>query len=303
MRATIEEIREAFADAGYCSNPQIDCATWVATVAERPLLIEGNPGVGKTAVAKALAKGLGLPLIRLQMYEGLTDDKVLYDYDYQRQLLTLEAVKPKIEESYAGMSAQEAIHSVAGSIDFYGEDFLIERPILRAIRSDRRCVLLIDEIDKAAEEMEYCLYEFLEDYAITIPQLGEIRCDEKTRPIVIITSNGYRELSGALRRRCNYLYIEDKGYEELIEILKMQAGADDAIAKGIAACLVAIQGTELRRPPSVSEAIDWARFLSENPDRTYETVIGTLGLLAKSHRDRPVIERIVSERGEILWEA
>lgn len=303
MRITIEEVRKAFADAGYCSNQSIDYATWVAAVTERPLLIEGNPGVGKTAVAKALAKGLGLPLIRLQMYEGLTDDRVLYDYDYQRQLLTLEAVKPKIEESYAGMSAQDAVRSVARSIDFYGEDFLIERPILRAIKSERRCVLLIDEIDKAAEEMEYCLYEFLEDYSITIPQLGEVRCDDETRPVVIITSNGYRELSGALRRRCNYLYIDDKGYEELIEILKVQAGADDAVARGIAECLVAIQGTALRRPPSVSEAIDWARFLSDVPDRTYETVVGTLGLIAKSHRDRPAIERIVSERGEVLWEA
>lgn len=303
MQITIGQIRDAFGKSGYCSNDDIDYATWIACLTERPLLIEGNPGVGKTAIAKALSQGLGLPLIRMQMYDGLTDDQVLYDYDYQRQLLTLEAVKPKIEESYAGMSVQEAIDATAASVDFYGESFLIDRPILRAIRSTERCVLLIDEMDKAPEEIEYMLYEFLEDYSITIPQLGEVRCPEDTRPIVIITSNGYRELSGALRRRCNYLYIEDKTYDELIEILMAQAQASEDIAKGVATCLVSLRETGLRRPPSVSEAIDLARFLNDNVPLTKEKVMGALGIISKSHKDKRAVMRVVSERGEVLWQA
>ena len=145
-----------------------------------------------------------LPLIRLQMYDGLTDDKVLYDYDYQRQLLTLEAIKPKLEEETRGLNVNDAIQKVSKNVNFYGKDFMIPRPILRTIDGTGRKLLLIDEVDKVSEETEYMLYEFLEDYSITIPQYGRIECPPDQRPLVFLTSNSYRELSGAMRRRCVY---------------------------------------------------------------------------------------------------
>lgn len=303
MRCGLSDIRAAFERGGYCSNDKIDYATWVSVLCDRPLLIEGEPGVGKTAVARALSDGLGLPLIRLQMYEGLTDDKVLYDYDYPRQLLTLEAVKPQIERDFGKMGTNDAIRAVAGSLDFYGPEFLVRRPVLRSITSDVRCVLLIDEIDKAPEEIEYMLYEFLEDYSITIPQYGRIECPDDRKPIVVITSNGYRELSGALRRRCNYLYIDRKGRDELIEIIKVRANADDGIAEGVARCMESFGRVQLQKQPSVSEAIEYARFLQENRPVTRELALGALGIIAKSQRDVSQIRRLVDRDGAVLWQA
>ena len=303
MKITLNEIHEALERTGYCSTTRMDTAIWAALVCDKPLLIEGDPGVGKTSLAKALADGLGFPFIRVQMYEGLTDDKVLYEYDYQKQLLTLEAVKPKLEEEYAGKTLSEVIAAVSSSLDFYGEQFLIKRPVLRAIMSDVPCVLLFDELDKASEEIEYLLYEFLEDYSITIPQYGTMSCSLDTRPLVFITSNNYRELSGALKRRCNYLYIDRKSESEVYEILRARSSADEKIAAGIAKCIAAMPGT-LRQTPSISEAIDLAGFLAEaGQDISYQMVMDALGIIAKNNRDRKVIEQIVAENGEVLWEA
>ena len=303
MRITLDRIHKALAKSGYCSNTRIDTSLWAAIICDKPVLIEGDPGVGKTSLAKALADGLGYEFIRVQMYEGLTDDKILYDYDYQKQLLTLEAVKPKLEAEYADDTLSDTIGKVASSLDFYGEDFLIKRPVLRAITSQKRCVLLFDELDKASEEIEYMLYEFLEDYSITIPQYGQIASTSKNKPIVFITSNNYRELSGALKRRCNYLYIDRKTESEIYDILKAKAQADDRIARGIARCLVEMPDT-LRQMPSISEAIDFADFVSRAGDKvTKDLVLDSLGILAKNSKDRRIIEKIVSERGEVLWQA
>ena len=303
MRITLDKIRKSLDKTGYCSNERINTALWAALVCGKPILIEGDPGVGKTSLAQALAKGFGYQFIRVQMYEGLTDDKILYDYDYQKQLLTLEAIKPKLEEAYEGKDLAETISSVASSLDFYGDDFLIKRPVLRAITSEKPCVLLFDELDKASEEIEYMLYEFLEDYSITIPQYGTIASSAKNRPIVFITSNNYRELSGALKRRCNYLYIDRKSESEIYDILKAKAKVDDSIAQGIARCIVSMPDT-LRQTPSISEAIDFAEFLSHaGSDITKELVLDSLGILAKNSKDRRVIEQIVSENGEVLWQA
>lgn len=296
---TLNEIREGLRKQSYCSNENIDYAVMAACLFDKPVLIEGDPGVGKTSLAYAVAGMLGLELVRLQMYDGLTDDRILYDYDYQRQLLTLEAVKPKLEKELEGMSANESIAKVAKDVDFYGWEFIIPRPILRTIDGSGRKVLLIDEIDKASEETEYMLYEYLENYSVTIPQYGKVECPEDQKPIVFLTSNGYRELSGALRRRCGYLYVEKKTRREIVEILKTKAGADDALANGVAACLVELQERKLKHPISISEAIDWTKFLKQG--RSRERALGAIGLIAKDRRDMQTVADAVLRNGDAVW--
>ena len=186
---TIEEIDKGLKENGYIPNDDICYAVFEALSLQKPILIEGDPGVGKTSLAIAVSKMLSLPFLRLQMYDGLTKDEILYDYDYQRQLLTLEAEKPKINEEIKG---------IAGDVNFYGEEFLIPRPVLQTINGTGKKLLLIDEIDKSSEETEYMLYEYLEGYGINIPQLGPVNCPEGQKPVVFLTSNGYRELSGRI---------------------------------------------------------------------------------------------------------
>ena len=301
MNITLQGIKDAFQKSGYCTNDHITYAFFSSILCDRPMIIEGAPGVGKTSSVKALADGLGMPFLRVQMYEGLTADQILYDYDYQKQLLTLEAIKPKLEEEYKNIGINEAIQRVVNEMDFYGTPFLIKRPVLKSILSNKRVVLLFDEIDRAAEEVEYMLYEFLENGSISIPQHGEIFCDKETLPLVFFTSNNYRELSGALKRRCNYLYIEQKTREEIIQILIEKANADMHIATGIAKCLQLIQGANVRQIPSISEAIEFAVYLNANEKVTKELVMNSLGILIKNHRDENVIRTIVSENGEVLW--
>lgn len=301
MKITLNQIKQALDSQNYLSDTDTLYAVWASASQSRPLLLEGKPGVGKTSIAKALADGLDLPYIRLQMYEGLTDDKILYDYDYQKQLLMLETIKPQLEKDFEDMTANEAIKAANKSIDFYGPDFLIKRPILRAITSDKPCVLCIDEIDKAPEEIEYMLYEFLENYSITIPQLGEIKCDEDKKPIVFITSNGYRELSGALRRRCNYLYLEPKTEKELVQILISKTRSSEKIARGIARCLAVMEESTMRYKPSVAEAISYAEFLASNDRVTEEIALNSLSILVKDSHDLARAKNIVASHGSDMW--
>lgn len=302
MDITFSEIKKALDSQKYLSNTDTLYAVWASVSQSRPLLLEGKPGVGKTSIAKALANGLNLPYIRLQMYEGLTDDKILYDYDYQKQLLMLETIKPQLEKSFEGMTANEAIKAANKTVNFYGKDFLIKRPILRAITGDKPCVLCIDEMDKAPEEIEYMLYEFLENYSITIPQLGEIKCTEKNQPIVFITSNGYRELSGALRRRCNYLYLSPKSESELVQILINKTQSDEKLAQGVARCLKVMEDSDMHYKPSVAEAIEYADFLARNGAITKEIAINALSILIKDSRDLKQAREIVINKGNKMWE-
>ena len=296
---TFQEVDELLRKTGYCPNEDIDYAVLIALATNRPLLIEGAPGVGKTSLAKAVADALELPLLRVQMYDGLTDDKILYDYDYQKQLLTLEAVRPSLEKEFGNMTAQEAIRYASGLLDFYGKEFLISRPILKTIDGSGKKVLLIDEIDKAPEEIEYMLYEFLEDYSITIPQYGTIRCPDDQRPIVFVTSNCYRELSGAFRRRCNFLFMEKKTKEEMAGILIARAGVDKDLARKIAACLGDPMMDQVKFTPSIAEGIEWAEYLKQYPELTEKDVMGSLGYLAKSNKDVKTIEKVVRKSG--IW--
>lgn len=295
-------IKDKLNKVNYATTKDIEYAVDISISLDKPLLIEGSPGVGKSSLAKAVADALGLPFIRVQLYDGLTDDKILFDYNYQKQLLTLEAVKPFIEEKYKGQELQYVVKGVSSELDFYGKDFLIERPVLRAINGKGKKVILFDEIDKAPEEIEYMLYEFLENYSITIPEYGEIKCPEDQKPIVFLTSNNYRQLSGALKRRCNYLYIKEKTAKEIIDILKLKAGVDENLAKGIAKCIIEVNKNDnIKQKPSISEAIEWSRFLKEKEEITKDDVIGSLSIIAKNYKDYNSIKDTILNMEETLW--
>ena len=295
-------IKDKLNKVNYATTKDIEYAVDISISLDKPLLIEGSPGVGKSSLAKAVADALGLPFIRVQLYDGLTDDKILFDYNYQKQLLTLEAVKPFIEEKYKGQELQNVIKGVSSELDFYGKDFLIERPVLRAINGKGKKVILFDEIDKAPEEIEYMLYEFLENYSITIPEYGKIKCPEDQKPIVFLTSNNYRQLSGALKRRCNYLYIKEKTAKEIIDILKLKAGVDDNLAQGIAKCIIEVNKNDnVKQKPSISEAIEWSRFLKEKEEITKDDVIGSLSIIAKNYKDYNSIKTTILDMEETLW--
>lgn len=275
------EIGNKLRENGYLSNLYINFAV-MSAINGVPLLVEGDPGVGKTSLAYATAKMLDLELLRVQFYDGLSYDKILYDYDYQKQLLTIQAIQGTIKESL----------DAAGKINFYGRDFLIERPILKAISGKKRYVLLLDEVEKASEEIEYTLLEVLENFSISIPQYGTVTCPEEMRPIVFLTSNRYRDLSQALKRRCNYLYIKQKTAEELKEILQMQSSIDPKVAESVANCAKQIRSLPLKQQPSISELSEWAKYLSTlNSDELgEETLKASLCMIAKNKEDRQTME-------------
>lgn len=304
MKINIKDLKDKLENVKYSSNDTINYALAISINLEKPLLLEGWPGVGKSSLAKAVADALGLPFIRVQLYDGLTDDKILFDYNYQKQLLTLEAIKPFIMEKYEGQDIKEIIQGVSGDLDFYGRDFLIERPVLRAINGDGRKVILFDEIDKAPEEIEYMLYEFLENYSITIPEYGEIKCPEDQKPIVFLTSNNFRDLSSALKRRCNYLYIEPKTQTEIVDILKLKASVDNKLAEGIAKCIIKLNNNNgISQKPSISEAIEWAKFLKESEMPLKEAVQNSLSVISKNYRDYNAIKKSILAEGDgSIWD-
>lgn len=281
----LTEIRKELKKYGYISNQYIDFAV-AGAINGTPLLVEGDPGVGKTSLAYATAKMLGLELLRVQFYDGLTYDKILYDYDYQKQLLSIQAIQGALQDTLSGKTLQESLDT-AGGINFYGRDFLIERPILKAISGKKRYVLLLDEVEKASEEIEYTLLEVLENFSISIPQYGTITCPKEMCPIVFLTSNRYRELSQALKRRCNYLFIRRKTADELREILSMQVGIMPEIATAVANCAEKIQGLSLRQQPSISEYSNWAKYLSGMDDSLDKSIIpASYCMIAENQEDQ-----------------
>lgn len=281
----LTEIQDALKENGYISNRYIDFAVSGA-INGTPLLIEGDPGVGKTSLAYATAKMLGLELLRVQFYDGLTYDKILYDYDYQKQLLSIQAIQGTLKNAFSGKSLQDSLDA-AGEINFYGRDFLIERPVLKALSGKKKYVLLLDEVEKASEEIEYTLLEALESFSISIPQYGTITCPEEMRPVVFLTSNRYRDLSQALKRRCNYLFIQRKTVDELHEILTLQADIVPEIATAVANCAEKIQSLSLRQQPSISEYSNWAKYLSMMDDDLDKSVIpASYCMIAKNKEDQ-----------------
>ena len=267
---TIDDLELALRDADYLPDRGLATALFLSTRLQKPLLLEGEAGVGKTEAAKALARALPARLIRLQCYEGLDIAHAVYEWNYSRQLLHIRA-------------AQE------GAVDeeeLFGPEFLIRRPLLEAIESEEPVVLLIDEIDRADEEFEAFLLEILSDFQITIPEIGTIAA--KRRPSVILTSNRTRELHDALKRRCLFHWIGHPALEREIEIVVLRVpGIPERLAAQAARFVRGLRGLELAKPPGVAETIDWAQALAAlgREELDAEIVEQTLGSVLKYHED------------------
>jgi MoxR-like ATPase len=271
----IRAMQAAMERWGYVAEPEIATAVYLAREMRKPLLIEGEAGVGKTEIAKVLAHMLSTELIRLQCYEGLDANTALYEWNYQRQLLRLriaerEALKPEELEDL-----------------IFGREYLLERPLLRAItRREGPAVLLVDEIDRADDGFEAFLLELLSDFQITIPELGTIRAVHV--PVVVLTSNRSREIGDALRRRCLYLYVEHPGFEKELRILRGKVPAvSEQLATTITRFVQKLRGQQLRKLPGVAETLDWAQALVRlhRDALDAETARATLGCLLKDERD------------------
>ncbi|MBL8928622.1 MAG: MoxR family ATPase [Kineosporiaceae bacterium] len=287
--ATPAELAEALDATGYLADDGLATVAWLAMAMRRPLLLEGEPGTGKTALAEALAQGLGAELIRLQCYEGIDASQALYDWDFPRQVLHLRAVEATRGggvEGAAGLDVDEVEHSL------YTERFLLARPILRALRSPN-AVLLVDEIDRADDEFEAFLLEVLSTHAVTIPELGTIRAANP--PLVVLTSNRTREVHDALKRRCLYHWVEHPGLTREIEIIRRRLPqVPVALARQVAVVVQRLRDgaagpaeADLLKPPGVAESLDWARCLMELGRRELdvETTAATLGAICKYRED------------------
>jgi MoxR-like ATPase len=262
------------AQARYITTPRVETVLYLALVLEKPLLVEGPAGAGKTELAKVAAAMLGTELIRLQCYEGLDEAHALYEWNYQKQLLRLQVDREKATPW----------EELAGHV--FSRDYLLERPLLRAIVAPRRVVLLIDEVDKADEEFEAFLLEVLSDYQVSVPELGTIRAVE--RPVVVLTSNQRRELSEALKRRCLHLYLEFPGVEKEREIIALKVPElDEHLRARVAEFVAGLRRLELRKAPSIAETLDWARALVALRIRELdaEAVRRTLAVLLKHEED------------------
>lgn len=292
----ISAIQTAFQAGGYICNTDIATAVYLARELEKPILVEGPPGVGKTELARATAAVLDLPLIRLQCYEGLDESKALYEWKYGKQLLYTQILREKLGEMLEGThglnEAMERLHQVDDS--FFSERFLEPRPLLKALQAEAGSVLLIDEVDKADLEFEAFLLEILSDYQISIPELGTISAT--STPIVFLTSNNSREIGEALRRRCLHLFIgfPDAALERRI-VQSRVADISETLRNQLVAFIQAVRGMELRKVPAVSETIDWARTLvllhAESLDR--ELVQQTLNVILKHQDDVANVHREV----------
>jgi MoxR-like ATPase len=287
MTLTRDEISDRLAAVGYVADREIATALWLMDYLKRPLLLEGEAGVGKTEVAKALASTHGAELIRLQCYEGLDQNAALYEWNYQRQLLAIKT--------------REGVGENADAIEehIFSEKYLLERPLLAAIRRERPPVLLIDEVDRADEEFEAFLLELLSDFQVSIPELGTIKAI--SIPRVVLTSNGTRELSDALRRRCLYHYVDFPDVDREAKIILAHAPTTDAaLALQVARMVAAIRKEDLRKVPGVAETLDWAATLAgldvhdlrQEPEAVHATMI----CLLKTHEDRTRLTREVTDR-------
>jgi MoxR-like ATPase len=318
LPASIDQLQQALAAQHYIADRSIAVSAFLALKLERPLLLEGEAGVGKTEVAKALASALDAELIRLQCYEGLDIGHAVYEWDYARQLLEIRLLEaahaighpmadhPIVDHNIAdGPIADHPIESVSPvRAHLFSEAFLIKRPLLRALESagQRPTVLLIDEIDRADEEFEGYLLELLSDFQITIPELGTIRAARP--PIVILTSNRTREVHDALKRRCLYLWIGYPDFEKELRIVETRLpGAAQQLAEQVTAFVQELRSVELYKVPGVSETLDWtAALVALDQDRLDPTVIDeTIGILLKYQEDVQAVRG--ARAGEVLSRA
>jgi MoxR-like ATPase len=283
MEIARDDIRAGLERSRYITTDAVETVLYLALKLERPLLIEGPAGAGKTEIGKVLAETVHAELIRLQCYEGLDEAKALYEWNYQKQLLRIQADRDQ------GLSSDEVTQHV------FSREYLLERPLLRAITTPLRSVLLIDEIDKADEEFEAFLLELLSDFQVSIPELGTVRAAH--RPVVVLTSNRARELSEALKRRCIYLWLDFPGVEKEREIIALKVpDLDRALQEHVARFVAGLRKLDLHKAPSIAETLDWARALRALRIRELNsaTVRQTLNLVLKHEEDIRKAEAKVS---------
>ena len=295
---TVAELGDAVGRTGYLADEGLVTVAWLAVSLRRPLLLEGEPGTGKTALAEALALALGAELVRLQCYEGIDASQALYDWDFPRQILHLRTVE-------ATRRADAELDVAAVEHSLFTERFLLERPVLRALRSPN-AVLLVDEIDRADDEFEAFLLEVLSTGAVTVPELGTISAARP--PLVVLTSNRTREVHDALKRRCLYHWVEHPGLAREVEILRSRLPqVSQVLAVQVATAVQRLRdgavgpaGADLLKPPGVAESLDWARCLVElgRSELDVETAAATLGAVCKYREDtdrvRPVLDRLLA---------
>jgi MoxR-like ATPase len=280
----VAEVRKGLAQVGYLADESAALVAFLAQKLGKPVLVEGPAGVGKTELAKAISRSTGRELIRLQCYEGLDEAKALYEWNYRKQLLRIQAESRE--------DANEGWEATRG--DIFGEEFLLTRPLLAAIASPDPVVLLIDEIDKTDQEFEAMLLEVLSDFQISIPELGVI--EARTHPVVVLTSNNSRELTEALKRRCLYLWLDYPAVEREVEIVRLHAPElDGTLARRLVEVVHMVRELDLKKPPSIAESIDWARALlllgAEDLDR--DVFDQTMSIIIKHRTDVDLVaERV-----------
>ncbi|HEU5253959.1 MAG TPA: MoxR family ATPase [Solirubrobacterales bacterium] len=278
---SVAEVKQALADVGYLADEPAALVSFLAQQLGKPVLVEGPAGVGKTELAKALSRASGRELVRLQCYEGLDEAKAMYEWNYRKQLLRIQAG-----------GAQGGWDDVQD--DIFSAEFLLERPLMQAIASPEPVVLLIDEIDKTDQEFEAMLLELLSDFQITIPELGRI--EAKTMPIVVLTSNDSRELTEALKRRCLYLWLDYPDIEREMEIVRLHTpDLSETLARKLVEVIRMVRSLDLKKPPSIAESIDWARtlLLMGAEDIDQETFTQSMSIIVKHRTDIDLVaERV-----------
>ncbi|CAB4700257.1 MAG: AAA domain-containing protein [Actinobacteria bacterium] len=290
--ASVSEVSAALSQHGYLPDEGLATAIFLSLTLRRPLLLEGEAGVGKTEVAKVLSRWTGGELIRLQCYEGIDSSQAVYEWDYAKQLLHLRTAEATGEATSRGAAAIEN--------ELYSERFLVKRPLLRAIahREGPPPILLIDEVDRADDEFEAFLLEVLSDYQITVPELGTFSAADP--PLVILTSNRTRDVHDALKRRCLYHWVEHPGFEREVAIVRLRVpDVTEMLARQVAAAVEEMRGMQLYKPPGVAETIDWATALGKlgTAQLDERTILATLGTVLKYREDQ---DKVRLHAGEVL---